>query len=180
MWSTGSRHMGFSSCGSQALEHRLSRSGPVARGIFHTRSRACVLCTGRRILYPQSSRGEPLCRKFCLTPLAACRLSVYPLTVHRPLPTHQAEPRAHPTPSVGDVSWPGGLCHIPGRTSPTAASPGHNAQQHCHGARPSIAQLVERRTVDTKHVDILRSLVRFRLEGSAASVHALITWLIMH
>ena len=34
--------------------------------------------------------------------------------------------------------------------------------------RPSIAQLVERRTVDAKHVDILRSLVRFRLEGRAA------------
>ena len=32
---------------------------------------------------------------------------------------------------------------------------------------PSIAQLVERRTVVIPRVDILRSLVRFRLEGSA-------------
>lgn len=34
-------------------------------------------------------------------------------------------------------------------------------------AHPSIAQLVERRTVDCAGLDILRSLVRFRLEGSA-------------
>ena len=32
---------------------------------------------------------------------------------------------------------------------------------------PSIAQLVERRTVDLINVDILRSLVRFQLEGGA-------------
>ena len=35
------------------------------------------------------------------------------------------------------------------------------------GAHPSIAQLVERRTVDLTRVVILRSLVRFRLEGGA-------------
>ena len=32
---------------------------------------------------------------------------------------------------------------------------------------PSIAQLVERRTVEVRPAGILRSLVRFRLEGEA-------------
>ena len=119
MRSTGSRHVGFSSCSSQALEHRLSRSGPVARGIVQTRSRACVLC---------HQRGVPL--QGVLPHSFGSMSPVYPLTLYRSLPTHQAEPHAHPIPSVGDVSWPRGFRHIPGRTSPTAASPGHHAQQH--------------------------------------------------
>ena len=123
----------FSYCGAQALGtwasvaavHRLWSTGSVVVVPWHVGS-------SRPGVEPVSSatRGECLCREFCLTPLAACRLSVCPLTLYRSLPTHQAEPHAHPIPSVGDVSWPRGFRHIPGRTSPTAASPGHHAQQH--------------------------------------------------
>ena len=53
----------------------------------------------------------------------------------------KAEPHAHPTPSVGDVRWPGGFRHIPGRISPTAASHGHHAQQHCLSLDPHVVGL---------------------------------------
>ena len=70
LWSTGSRHMGFSSCGFQALEHRLSSCGTWAQQLWHvglvaprhvgssrTRARTCVSCIGRRILNHCATRG---------------------------------------------------------------------------------------------------------------------------
>lgn len=63
-------------------------------------------------------------------------------------------------------------------TTPRVLAPGaaqcpgprHFQEKQCPtfgGVHPSIAQLVERRTVAWTRVDILRSLVRFRLEGGA-------------
>ena len=54
-WSTGSRRMGFSSCGSWALEHRLSSwahelSCAVTGGISQTRDWTSIPCIGRWIL----------------------------------------------------------------------------------------------------------------------------------
>ena len=60
--STGSRHVGFSSCGSRALEHRLSSCG--ARALQHvgsspTRDRSRVPCIGRQILNHCATREVP-------------------------------------------------------------------------------------------------------------------------
>ena len=54
-WSTGSRHVGFSSCGSWALEHRLSSwahelSCAVTGGMSQTRDWTSIPCIGRWIL----------------------------------------------------------------------------------------------------------------------------------
>ena len=54
--SMGSRHVGFSSCDSWALEHRLSSCGamglvaPRHVGSSQTRARTCVPCISRQIL----------------------------------------------------------------------------------------------------------------------------------
>ena len=56
LWSTGSRHMGFYSCGSRALERRLSSCGTLGLvalrhvGSSQTRARTRVPCIGRQIL----------------------------------------------------------------------------------------------------------------------------------
>ena len=56
LWSTGSRRMGFSSCGSRALEHRFSSCGTWAyllHGMWDLPGRGLdpmSPCTGRRIL----------------------------------------------------------------------------------------------------------------------------------
>ena len=64
LWSTGSRRMGFSSCGSRALEHRLSSCGARASflrgvGFSWTRDRTRAPCVGRRILNHCATREAP-------------------------------------------------------------------------------------------------------------------------
>ena len=64
LWSTGSRRVGFSSCGSRALERRLSScdTGLVAPqhvGSSQTRSRTRVPCIGRQILNQCATREAP-------------------------------------------------------------------------------------------------------------------------
>lgn len=72
----------------------------------------------------------------------------------------------------------GSLASKGASTTPRVLAPGaaqcpgprHFQEKQCPtfgGVHPSIAQLVERRTVAWTRVDILRSLVRFRLEGGA-------------
>ena len=65
LWSTGSRHTGFSSCGTRTLEHRLSScvTGLVAPqhvGSSRTRARTRVPCIGRRILNHCATRDALL------------------------------------------------------------------------------------------------------------------------
>ena len=60
--SKSSRATGFSSCGSQALEHsqQLSCTGLVAPphgGSSQTSAQTCVSCIGRWILYHRTTRG---------------------------------------------------------------------------------------------------------------------------
>ena len=65
LWSTGTRRVGFSSCGSCALERRLSslRTGLVALphvGSSRTRARTCVPCFDRWILNHCTTREVPV------------------------------------------------------------------------------------------------------------------------
>ena len=65
LWSTGSRHVGFSSCVSWALERTLSSGGvwglvaPQHVGSSQTRDRTRVPCIGRRILMQCATREVP-------------------------------------------------------------------------------------------------------------------------
>ena len=60
VWSTGSRHVGFSRCGTWAQQ--LWHTGLVAPqhvGSSRTRARTCVPCIGRRIPNHCATRGAP-------------------------------------------------------------------------------------------------------------------------
>ena len=65
LWSTGFRHLGFSSCGSWALEHRLTSCGALAYLLprhvefFQIRDQTPVSCISRQILYHWVTRENP-------------------------------------------------------------------------------------------------------------------------
>ena len=64
LWDTGSWPRGFSSCGSQALEHRLNSCGTQAScsatcGILPDQGSNHVSCIGRWILYHYATREAP-------------------------------------------------------------------------------------------------------------------------
>ena len=142
MWSTGCRHGAFGSCSSQALEHRLSpcvTQASLSRGTWDLPDPGVEPVSSAqagRFFTTEPPEGSPSAGSFAS--LLLQHVTYLPVLSHCTghCPLTKAEPHAHPTPSVGDVRWPGGFHHIPGRISPTAASHGHHAQQRCLSLDP--------------------------------------------
>ena len=57
---TGCRRIGFSSCGSQDLQHRLNSCDTWPMGSSKTRAQTHVSCIGRRILYHGATGEAPI------------------------------------------------------------------------------------------------------------------------